>query len=99
MSGTPCPPADEGSLVDYIQWKGQWQPVGLQTPVDDASIAPLVAQLASACRSLPPPQTLNLVFPLKLAVVGPPMAGKSMLAMSIADQYHLQVQPHTCNFF
>ncbi|KAA6421790.1 MAG: central pair complex 1, partial [Trebouxia sp. A1-2] len=85
--------ADEQAVTEYLGWSGVWQ----ASSPDQATgynelLADVIAEGATAGASKASPQGASLQdIPLRLALVGAPFAGKTSMALKLADEHGCKV--------
>ncbi|KAL0048541.1 hypothetical protein WJX82_005372 [Trebouxia sp. C0006] len=85
--------ADEHAVTEYLGWSGVWQASGPdQATGYNELLADVIAEGATAGASKASPQGAPLQdIPLRLALVGAPFAGKTSMALKLADEHGCKV--------
>lgn len=90
------------NMQEYLGWSGVWQ----ASSPDQATgynelLADVIAEGATAGASKASPQGASLQdIPLRLALVGAPFAGKTSMALKLADEHGCKVRcAHNCAGF
>lgn len=90
------------NMQEYLGWRGVWQASGPdQATGYNEVLADVIAEGATAGASKASPQGAPLQdIPLRLALVGAPFAGKTSMALKLADDHGCKVCcAHYCGSF
>lgn len=90
------------TMQEYLGWSGVWQESGPdQATGYNELLADVIAEGATAGASKASPQGAPLQdIPLRLALVGAPFAGKTSMALKLADEHGCKVcWAHYCGKF
>ena len=85
-------------LQDYLGWSGQWEAPAPELPTGhNEQLALVVSELSTAAAVAAAGAPLQAAAggvqpPLRLALVGAPLAGKTTQARRLAEEHNLKVQ-------
>ena len=94
----PCTPQKHCHLQDYLGWSGQWEAPAPELPTGhNEQLALVVSELSTAAAVAAAGAPLQAAAggvqpPLRLALVGAPLAGKTTQARRLAEEHNLKVQ-------
>ena len=93
-----CTPQKKCHLQDYLGWSGQWEAPAPELPTGhNEQLAVVISELSTAAAVVAAGAPLQAAIggvqpPLRLALVGAPLAGKTTQARRLAEEHNLKVE-------